>query len=186
MKVNAFFELRMNKSEIKLFFILLIWKLWMVHYPPKVEGINFHGILLYRQLQIDTDSLLIKLNNKSIHISTFTIFSKKIPSSSFLYNTHYRRHKTVEIPIMSWKIITSSIKYFRYCDESENQSVGHKHITVCSIGGNQAWANHSLLVDSEIMHEKWKMLTERIITFVQTVRKKIKVNFLSSDTYKQQ
>ena len=41
MKVNAFFELRINKSEIKLLFIL--WKLWMVNFSPK--GINFHGII---------------------------------------------------------------------------------------------------------------------------------------------
>ena len=51
MKVNAYCELIiiMNKSEIKLLFILLIWKLWMVHYSPK--GINFYEILLYRYTQ---------------------------------------------------------------------------------------------------------------------------------------
>ena len=43
MKVNAFFELRMNRSEIRLLCLLLIWPL-MVHYSP--EGINFHENLL--------------------------------------------------------------------------------------------------------------------------------------------
>ena len=41
-KVNNAFELWMNKSEIKLLFILLIWELWMVNYSPK--GIHFHEI----------------------------------------------------------------------------------------------------------------------------------------------
>ena len=41
-KVNNVFELWMNKSEIKLLFILLIWELWMVNYSPK--GIHFHEI----------------------------------------------------------------------------------------------------------------------------------------------
>ena len=48
MKVNAFFELRINKSEIKLPFILLILDLWTVHDSPK-GIINFHGILLYEK-----------------------------------------------------------------------------------------------------------------------------------------
>ena len=42
MKVNNFFELRMNKSEMKLLFILLIWELWMVNYSSK--GIHFYAI----------------------------------------------------------------------------------------------------------------------------------------------
>ena len=45
MKVNNFFELRMNKSEIKLLFMLLIWELWTVDYSPK--GIHFHEICVY-------------------------------------------------------------------------------------------------------------------------------------------
>ena len=45
MKVNAFFELKMNESEIKLLLILPIWELWMVDYSPK--GMNIHEILLY-------------------------------------------------------------------------------------------------------------------------------------------
>ena len=42
MKVNDFFELWMNKFEIKLPIILLIWVLWMVNYSTK--GIHFHEI----------------------------------------------------------------------------------------------------------------------------------------------
>ena len=33
--MNDFFELRMNKSERKLLFILLIWELRIVNYSPK-------------------------------------------------------------------------------------------------------------------------------------------------------
>ena len=36
MKVKNFFEPWMNKSEIKLLFILLIWELWTANYSPKV------------------------------------------------------------------------------------------------------------------------------------------------------
>ena len=45
MKVNAFLELRMNESDIKLLFILLIWKLLTVDYSPK--GSHFHEICVY-------------------------------------------------------------------------------------------------------------------------------------------
>ena len=45
MKVNAFFELRMNKSEKILLFILLIWKLCTVNHSPK--GIHFHEICVF-------------------------------------------------------------------------------------------------------------------------------------------
>ena len=38
MKVNVFFEIRMNKSEIKLLFRLLIWDLCTV------DDIHFHEI----------------------------------------------------------------------------------------------------------------------------------------------
>ena len=45
MEVKNFFELWMNKSEIKLLFILLIWELWTVNYSPK--GIHFDEICVY-------------------------------------------------------------------------------------------------------------------------------------------
>ena len=44
MKVNVFFELQMNESEIELLSILQIWEFWIVHFSPK--GINFNEILL--------------------------------------------------------------------------------------------------------------------------------------------
>ena len=46
--MNNFFELRMNKSEIKLLFIILILDLWTVNYSPNC--IHFHGILLYHKV----------------------------------------------------------------------------------------------------------------------------------------
>ena len=45
MKVNDFYKLRMNKSEIKLLFLLLIWEFWTVDYLQK--GIHFHEISVY-------------------------------------------------------------------------------------------------------------------------------------------
>ena len=50
MKVNDFFELWMNISEVKLLFILPLWELWMVNYSPK--GIHFHEICVYEELKI--------------------------------------------------------------------------------------------------------------------------------------
>ena len=39
-----YIELRISKSELKLLYVLLIFKLWTVHYSPK--GFNRPGILL--------------------------------------------------------------------------------------------------------------------------------------------
>ena len=60
MKVNAFFELRMNKPKIKLQFIVLIWELWTVNFSPK--GITFHEYftlpLVFQNMDLFLDQIM--------------------------------------------------------------------------------------------------------------------------------
>ena len=44
MKVNVFFELQMNESEIELLSILQIWEFWIVHFSSKGIVYIIHGI----------------------------------------------------------------------------------------------------------------------------------------------
>ena len=65
---ECFFELRMNKSEIKLLFILLIWELWMVNYSPK--GIHFHEFL---RALLDIEVIVYLVNHNSFYLWKKTV-----------------------------------------------------------------------------------------------------------------
>ena len=64
MKVNNFFELRMNESEMNPLFTLPIWELWMVNYSSRC--FHFHGTLLYIPI-IDLIEIQISLLLCSCH-----------------------------------------------------------------------------------------------------------------------
>ena len=80
----------MNKIEIKLLLILLIWKLWTVQYSPK--GINFHGILLGLKLKT---SFLPSVHDAPL-CTTFVLQNYTTDCVCKIWLCHLVPHKTYQ------------------------------------------------------------------------------------------